>query len=682
MGNSSYFNVNTIFSRFRIKTKMWFGFGLIMAFLVAIAVSTLFSVSNVTSSVNTVVRVNQPMVLMSMELVDALDEANSALGFYLLSHADNEKQNYLKSLLKLKKLVMDIKAMPAVKNNKAIQQKIIDIEKNIKVYSLYKNEMLELATDFNKNFKGIGLSAEKMNPLARVIQQNLSEMLLSEENEEASEQRRPLLIAIMALRLSWLNVISSNRSYMAFRRKPALDNLNLFRVAVLDGLKKIESYGDLLTFEQENAIVLSAEKIKQFYVLLDKMIEIHGSEKWRADSYIIRTKLGPLIKKTKTEIKMLVRDERNKSTALSNKLENQIDSTTVLVITLLIIGLVLGTTCALIISYLISKPLSIAVNTMNNIAEGEGDLTSRLTACGKDEVSDLARSFNGFVEKIQSTMLDVSEASIELSSAAGQMEIITTNTRDGATRQQSETDLVATAMNEMTATVQQVAEHADTAADAAKQADIQASDGHTVVSQTKDSINALANEVEKAAEVVQKVEHDSEKIGSVLEVIQGIAEQTNLLALNAAIEAARAGEQGRGFAVVADEVRTLASRTQQSTQEIKAVIEQLQSGAQNAVAVMESGRIKATATVEKVSEASTALKNITQSVGEINHMNSQIAEAARQQGEVAEEINQNIVNITDVANQTASDAEQLAISSTGVAELSNNLNALVGRFKI
>lgn len=678
----SLFSVKNICARFRIRTKMWFGFGLLMLFLIVISVTSLFSMSTVSSSVNNVIRVSQPMVLASMELVDALDQANSALGFYLLSHEEAEKQTYLSSLDKLNEILTVIKALPATQLNNDILMSVNDIEKNIEAYAKYKNKMLELALDFNKNFKGIGLSAEKMNPLARDIQQSFSEMLQSEENEDVSPERRPLLMTIMTIRLNWLKIINSNRSYMAFRGQPALDNLKIFREAVLQNITRLEAFGELLTFEQNDALDSAKINIDKFYILLDKMIAIHSSEQWRTDSYLIRTELGPLVKTIKTQIMALVNYERNHSAVLSQQLENQIDSASALIWLLLIVGLFIGILSAILITYLIAKPLGDAVLAMNDIAEGEGDLTSRLNVCGRDEVADLGRSFNGFVTKIQSTIGEVSGATTQLATAAEEMSVITADTREGAERQQSETDLVATAMNEMTATVQEVAQNAISAAEAAKQADKQADEGRTTVTLTIESIDTLAIEIERASSVINTVEQDSENIGSVLEVIRGIAEQTNLLALNAAIEAARAGEQGRGFAVVADEVRTLASRTQQSTQEIQVMIDSLQAGATSAVAAMRESSNKATDTVKQASLAGTALENITQSIGEINQMNNQIAEAAKQQGEVAEEINENIVNITDVATQSANGAEQLSSASSEMANLSNSLQNLVARFKI
>lgn len=225
-------------------------------------------------------------------------------------------------------------------------------------------------------------------------------------------------------------------------------------------------------------------------------------------------------------------------------------------------------------------------------------------------------------------------------------------------KQKEEVDKVATAMTQMSATVQEVARNATEAAEAAQRADDETTNGKNVVSQAIEAIDLLATEVDQAANVIHRLEHDSDEIGAVLDVIRGIAEQTNLLALNAAIEAARAGEQGRGFAVVADEVRTLAQRTQQSTQEIQNMIERLQAGAQDAVKAMEQGRTRAQAGVTQAAEAGASLETITNAVSTISDMNAMIATAAEEQSVVAEEINLNITSISDMADKMAASSQK------------------------
>jgi len=344
--------------------------------------------------------------------------------------------------------------------------------------------------------------------------------------------------------------------------------------------------------------------------------------------------------------------------------------------------LILGALIAAFIARLIVVPLNRAVGAMNEIAEGDGDLTQRLDESGNNEISRLAHAFNSFAEKVRGMVSQVYGSTTQLASAAEEMSLVMEETKRDTLQQQSETSQVVTAMNEMTATVQEVARHATEAASAANKADHASVDGKKVVLSTMNAIEALSSEVHSAANVISQLEKDSENIGTVLDVIKGIAEQTNLLALNAAIEAARAGEQGRGFAVVADEVRTLASRTQQSTQEIQTMIENLQVGAQTAVKVMDESRAKAEDSVTQAAKAGGSLEDITHSVSLINDMNTQIATAAEEQSAVAEEINRNIVNISEIVDRTADGANQTSVASEELASLAAQLQQLVNQFKV
>ena len=312
----------------------------------------------------------------------------------------------------------------------------------------------------------------------------------------------------------------------------------------------------------------------------------------------------------------------------------------------------------------------------------EGNLTTRLTLQGNDEMQVIATDFNAMAEKFEALVQQIVSATSQLAAASEEVSVISQESATNLNNQRSETEQVATAMNEMSATVQEVARSAGDASGAATSADNEAKAGNSIVQQASNSIDELANEVENAANVIQQLANDSDTIGSVLDVIKGIAEQTNLLALNAAIEAARAGEQGRGFAVVADEVRTLAGRTQESTQEIESMIDKLQSGAKNAVAAMEAGQEKASVGVDQTKQAGEALAAITRAVTTINEMNTHIASAAEEQSATTEEMNKNIININQLADQTASSADQSTAASAELSKLATDLQNLVGQFKI
>jgi methyl-accepting chemotaxis protein len=351
-------------------------------------------------------------------------------------------------------------------------------------------------------------------------------------------------------------------------------------------------------------------------------------------------------------------------------------------ITIAVIGLGFTILVLFLIASSIILPMQEANKAMHNISQGEGDLTQRLNTSGNDEMSQLARSFNHFVDQIQSVIKEVDNSTQRVAAAASQLSTTTEQTTKVITQQTSETDHVATAINEMAATIHQVAQSALQAAGTTREADQQALTGKNNIHETAQNVAALSEEVGRATEVIQQLESQADNISSVLDVIGGIAEQTNLLALNAAIEAARAGEQGRGFAVVADEVRTLASRTQESTHEIEKMIEQLQAGAKQAVTVMETSRNSTQTTADKATATQDALDTISGSMQQVNDMINQIASAAEQQSSVAEEINRNVVNIVDLSNDTAQASEQTSQASAELNNLAGQLKQLVHRFKV
>lgn len=350
-----------------------------------------------------------------------------------------------------------------------------------------------------------------------------------------------------------------------------------------------------------------------------------------------------------------------------------------IVIVAVIAGLAIA--AGLLFSDTIIKPVNALSQTIQSI-ELDSDLTQRIVVESNDEIGAMSEMLNRMLEKFQTSLQAVSSSVSQLASASEEMSAVSTQTSDGVARQQMETDQVAIAINEMLSTVQSVAGNASAAAASAKQADGEAENGNGVVLEAIEVSNALAKEVEKSAQAIHKVEADSEQIGMVLDVIKDIAEQTNLLALNAAIEAARAGEQGRGFAVVADEVRTLASRTQESAQEIHQMIEQLQVGSGQAVQVMNAAQQQAEASVSKARSAGDSLRVITTEVSTINEMNLQIASATEEQSAVVEEISRNIAAIKAVSDEAACGTKQTSEASDNMAYLASQLQGLVANFKV
>ncbi len=331
---------------------------------------------------------------------------------------------------------------------------------------------------------------------------------------------------------------------------------------------------------------------------------------------------------------------------------------------------------------LIRGSIANVADSLKDIASGDGDLRKRIDTQSTDEIGDLVNNFNAFVSKLQGIVKGATGSATHLTTSADEVLNLANDADQNTHAQQNQIDQIATAINQMASTAQNVSHNVSNAAEAALQASGDANEGRQVVVENIEAVNNLVQEVEQAAELTHQLKADSEGVGVVLDVIKGIAEQTNLLALNAAIEAARAGEQGRGFAVVADEVRTLASRTQDSTSEIEKIVSSLQTSTGEVVSVLDHGRDSAKESAELASKAGVRLEDIAKAVDTINEMNIQISSAVEKQTAMSEEINKNIMSIHEVSLKTAKGVRQSSTASKELSSLAVTLQKLMGQFKV
>ncbi|UXB13097.1 methyl-accepting chemotaxis protein [Aeromonas dhakensis] len=410
------------------------------------------------------------------------------------------------------------------------------------------------------------------------------------------------------------------------------------------------------------------------------------NSRWSPDGTLLQTFVP--VKMRGTEQKWGIYIELPRSVVLASALQLQDDlsgQASRSVMTQLLIGGLISAValiCIWLMAHQIVAPIRAVVARLKDIASGEGDLTQRIELRRDDEIGELAKWFNSFLNKLQSTISQVIDTVAGTRASAEQAASVAERTSAGMQAQYQEVDLVATAFEELSATALQVAGNANSAVAAANQADTAAQEGKYVVADTQEAMRKLMVVISDAKPVVEHLSANSENINDILVVIQGIAEQTNLLALNAAIEAARAGEQGRGFAVVADEVRNLAGRTQNAIVEIQTLIGQLQSGTEAVVKAIMTGHSQADLTLTKVDLSVSVLEQIIHAVATIHQMNEQIARAAQEQSGVADEINRNVSNIRDVSHTIRAEAASSAENGRELSALADKQQQLVGQFKV
>jgi len=698
-----------------ITQKLYIAFGLSLTVLVVVALVGLQGANNTQRNISEVVNRIQPVVLAAMDLENQVNRAGASMGFYLKTKEAVHKSAYVADTAGLDAKLVTLETALGELDDAKMSEAFEGIAGMAQKFSAYQAKLFPLIEVAIANSPATQIANEEMNPQNLVILQTLGEMLGSEKDAqeelfadiadfrpemavndegmlepvwedspiESLRGRVAMLGHIQDMRYSWGQVVNGMRGFLAYRDDAFKQNTLLNIESNGAALAKALEAEDKFTFEQADAIERLQVARDAYIGSLGRMTEAHSGERAYEDVYLLRTEIGPLMESLSRDLRGMVGTLRARIFMQSQALEEEVATTKGLMVTIAIVGGLLSSLIAFFVARSIACKLRTTVAAMQDIAEGEGDLTKELElGGGKDEMAEVATAFNSFLRKIRHTMREVSNTVHLLSTSADEMAIVANEAGQGTLQQQQQTQQVASSTTEMMASQQEVQHMTESGKDAAQSAQSAANQGQKVLNATQVSLDKLAGDVEKASGVINVLENDSERIGGVLDVIRGIAEQTNLLALNAAIEAARAGEQGRGFAVVADEVRTLASRTQESTEEIQSMIESLQTASRQAVGVMGQGREQAKETLKNAEEAQETLHKIVSEVGTIADVTVRIAAAADEQTHAVDEINRNIVTISDVADQTNQGAAQLETSTQSIKTVADQLQALVGSFKV
>ncbi|WP_024607995.1 methyl-accepting chemotaxis protein [Pseudoalteromonas sp. TAB23] len=667
-----------------VSQRIWGGFIFITLLLLIIGGNSLIKIANIDRSTQKVNQLSLPALNKSSELQAEFILMSKAAQASFYTTSANELAPIKKQVLEQKQLFNTLhrELQDVVKNDATLNQSSQNVEKTYlsflsTVESLLddKSKQLALNKTLKAQLENIELSAEDANSV-----------VLDIIDIDGFEQNHPRAYqAANNLENNFMSVVSNSTDMLTVKTLNTLDIVKNEQTYYLEEVTRTialikpaieQTHSDLYSSLKENVDTLESN--------IKGSSGLAANKKRLIDSITLtESELAQSEQATKmalNQIDELVNQASDVAFKLQQGVRSDVDSANLWTWVGMIIATLLAVAIAIITVSRITKPLA-EVNRILDIV-ASGDMTQRLDDSAKDEFGELSKSCNTLIDNLRSLIKGIISRSTQLAAASEQTSAITAESSQAIRNQQAQVEQAATATTEMSSTSQTVSNSAQQALSEIKNADKEAERVKGISNNNKATIEQLAREVDDASQVINKLHQDSASIGSILDVIRGIADQTNLLALNAAIEAARAGEYGRGFAVVADEVRSLASKTQESTQEIQSMIESLQTGAEAAVTAMSKGKQRAVSCVEQTDLASSALDSITFAVSQAHDVSEEISTAALEQQQVAQEISERLESIVAIAEQTAEGANQTNISSSEVAKLAEELRLSVDEFKV
>lgn len=663
-----------------IKQKLNLGFRSILGFMVIIILVNLVSLIVIRSNINEVIEEYEPTVFSAINLESELKNASSSLGFYLLSHEEIHKTNYLNATKKIDILVNKLKVQKPIQNDEDAQNILSNIQTKVSDFKKYQATMLDIAINTNKNFPGIAYSTKNINPINQETLQYLYLMISTEKEESTNLKRKNLLFALEELRYRWIVMTNGIRGYLALRTEGMKTEITSNLKTVGKYIDNLDDFQDILNFEQEDALDHIKRLNQSYSIEVDKMFEIHGGEKWRQDAHLIRTEIGPLLSETNKQIKVLVKLQQDKIENAKNALSGMLATIIIISLIILAAAIIFSSRIAVKLIKDIVDPLNVAVEITGRVASG--DLTVNVIESSNDEIGQLMSSLNTMtkdlgllVSKVQSSGIQVTSSSTEIAATAKEQEATVTQQAATATQISTTAVEISATVNDLVNTMHEVTDVAEATAN-------EAVNSQTALANMEQTMHQMMSATASISSKLSVLSEKAENINSVVTTITKVADQTNLLSLNAAIEAEKAGEYGVGFAVVATEIRRLADQTAVATWDIEQMVKEMQTAVSAGVMGMDKFSEEVRSGVNDVRAVSIQITDIITQVQTLLPRFEAVHSGMQNQAQGAEQITESITQLSEGTQQTAESLRQSGNSINQLHVAAKVLQEGVSKFKV